>query len=277
MVGVSQAEPLTVAVLRAFARSPWGQLHYRIARPAASPAGIPLLCLHMSPSSGRVFAPLLGELGRDRVAVAPDTPGFGESDPPPAPIEIADFAAANFGLLDELGLAGPVDVLGYHTGSLTAAEMARQRPARVRRLVLVSAPVFTARELAEFRAAYAERPPAEDGSHLVEHWRAIRRWADAGQSLDLAMVHFAEHLRGGPTAWWGHRAAFNYELGPVLGELPQPILVLNPEDDLHTHTLRAAPLLRHGRIHELPGWSHGFIELRAAAVAALLRQFLDAG
>ena len=215
-------------------------------------------------------------MGQDRFVLAPDTPGFGESDAPPAPIEISDFAAANFRLLESLGIDGPVDVLGYHTGALTAAEMARQRPQQVRRLVLVSAPIFTPAELAEFRAEYAEQPLREDGAQLIELWQAIRRWADPEQSLALTMEHVAESLRGGETAWWGHRAAFNYDLGQVLPNLHQPILVLNPEDDLHQQSLRAEGLMQRGHIHELPGWSHGFIELRARQTAAILRDFLDA-
>jgi pimeloyl-ACP methyl ester carboxylesterase len=262
-------------VRRAFANGDYGQLHYRHAGEPGQ--GLtPLICLHMSPSSGRIFAPLLADMGEDRFALAPDTPGFGESDAPPAPIEISDFAVANFRLLESLGVDGPIDVLGYHTGSLTAAEMARQRPSQVRKLVLVSAPIFTPAELAEFRAEYAEKPLREDGAQLLELWQAIRRWADPEQSLALTMEHVAESLRGGETAWWGHRAAFNYDLGKLLPDLPQPILVLNPEDDLHQQSLRANGLMQRGRIHELPGWSHGFIEVRGPQTAAILRDFLDA-
>ena len=88
-------------------------------------------------------------------------------------------------------------------------------------------------------------------------------------------MNFAEHLRGGQTAWWGHRAAFNYPRGDVLPTLTQPILVLNPEDDLYDYTLRAAAKLQNGRVHNLPGWSHGFLDIHTAEVAALLRGFLD--
>jgi hypothetical protein len=35
-------------------------------------------------------------------------------------------------------------------------------------------------------------------------------------------------------------------------------------------------LLRNGHIRELPGWSHGFIEIYPEAVASMLREFLDA-
>jgi len=261
-------------VTRAYGVHAHGQMHYRIARPDTATQN-PLMCLHMSPSSGRIYHRLLRDMGRDRIAIAPDTPGFGESDPPAKPPEIADYARANFALLDQLGIEGPVDVMGYHTGSLTAMEMARQQPERIRRLVLVSAAMFTPEEFAQMKVEFAPRPLHEDGKHLVDLWLELRHWRDPQQSLEETQWNFAEHLRGGQTAWWGHRAAFNYPRGDVLPTLMQPILVLNPEDDLYDYTLRAAAKLQNGRVHNLPGWSHGFLDIHTAEVAALLRGFLD--
>jgi pimeloyl-ACP methyl ester carboxylesterase len=261
-------------VTRAYGVHAHGQMHYRIARPDTATQN-PLMCLHMSPSSGRIYHRLLRDMGRDRIAIAPDTPGFGESDPPAKPPEIADYARANFALLDQLGIQGPVDVMGYHTGSLTAMEMARQQPERIRRLVLVSAAMFTPEEFAQMKVEFAPRPLHENGKHLVDLWLELRHWRDPQQSLEETQWNFAEHLPGGQTAWCGHRAAFNYPRGDVLPTLMQPILVLNPEDDLYDYTLRAAAKLQNGRVHNLPGWSHGFLDIHTAEVAALLRGFLD--
>ncbi len=261
-------------IVRDYGAYEHGQIHFRISRPD-DPARTPLMCFHMSPSSGRIYARLLSYLGTDRIALAPDTPGFGETDVPPRPLEIEDFAEANFGLLDQLGLTGEVDVMGYHTGSLTASEMARQQPGRIRRVILISAPIFTETELEEFRNEYAHREVKEDGSHLVDLWKAVRFWGDKTQTLENAMEHYAEHLRGGKNSWWGHRAAFNYKLQDTLPRLGQPILVLNTEDDLHEHSLRAATLMQNGRIRELPGWSHGFLDIHTQEVDALVRAFLD--
>lgn len=263
-----------VALQRAYGKHANGQMHFRIAQPKAAEHN-PLVCLHMSPSSGRIYDTLLREMGLDRIAIAPDTPGFGESDPPDNPPEIADFARANFSLLDQLGITEPVDVMGYHTGSLTAMEMARQQPERIRRLVLVSAAMFTEKEFAEMKVEFAPQPLHEDGQHLVDLWQELRLWRDPAQSLEATQWNFAEQLRGGQTAWWGHRAAFNYPREDVLPKLSLPILILNPEDDLFEYTKRAAPLLQNGRVHNLPGWSHGFLDIHTTEVAKLLRNFLD--
>ena len=86
----------------------FGQVHYRIARPD-NPTAVPLACFHPSPSSGWLYGRLLAEMGRDRIAVAPDTPGFGESDAPQKAPEIEDYAAAMGEVLDSLGFVSTAE------------------------------------------------------------------------------------------------------------------------------------------------------------------------
>ena len=85
----------------------------------------------MSPKSGKNFADVLPYLGADRLAIAPDYPGHGESDAPPAEphVSIADFAASTWAAIESL-CQGPVHLVGYHTGSMVAVECAHQRPGR---------------------------------------------------------------------------------------------------------------------------------------------------
>jgi pimeloyl-ACP methyl ester carboxylesterase len=84
-----------------------------------------------------------------------------------------------------------------------------------------------------------------------------------------------ERMRRFRTGPWGFRAAFNYDLTKALPEIAQPVLILNPEDDVWLQTPRAKPFLRNGRIHDLPGWTHGFIDSHTAETAAVVRPFLD--
>jgi pimeloyl-ACP methyl ester carboxylesterase len=83
----------------------------------------------------RLVAPLLSSCD----VVVPDLRGFGESDKhpeDPARSYSADAQARSvLGLLDELGLDRAV-VAGYDVGSRVAQALARQRPERVRALVL---------------------------------------------------------------------------------------------------------------------------------------------
>ena len=266
----------TVKVRRGYEKGRFGQLHYRIAKPANIASQPPLLCLHQSPNSGRIYETFLGAMGTDRIAVAADTPGFGDSDPPPAVPGISDYAAAMGDLIDALGF-DEVDLIGYHTGSLTSVELALQRPQQVRRVVMIAAPVFTEKELTELRAHFAAVELTRDGSHLAKAWVEHVYWAMPGWTLDHVATQFPDALRRPDISWWGHKAAFDYVLAEKLPKVRQPTLVLNPEDDLHEQTLRAKALLANGRVHELPGWGHGFLDIHTDEAATIIRDFLKAG
>lgn len=263
-------------VRRTYAEARFGQLHLRIARPE-EPSAPSLMCFHMSPMSGRIYERFLGHIGTDRVAIAADTPGFGMSDAPPAAPEIIDYAGAMSDVIDMLDLPGPVDVMGYHTGSKIAVELALLRPERIRRLILIAAPILTEGERQALREHYGPQTPTQDGSHLAALWRSFLHY-NLSPSLTIEHVAdaFPDMLLGRNIAWWGHRAAFNHYLDRRLPSLSQPVLVFNPQDDLWEFTARAAPYLRNGRIVDLPGWGHGFLDGFTADAAALTRSFLDA-
>ncbi len=113
------------------------------------------------------------------------------------------------------------------------------------------------------------------GSHLVERWRFGRTFYGEDVPLAVYARNYAEGGRGGPLAYWGHRAAFSHPLSERLVALGQPILVLRPHDDLVEQTARAADLLQNGRVHDMPGFTHGMLDTRTAEIAALLRSFLS--
>ena len=262
-------------VRRGYEKGRFGQLHYRIAKPASASAP-PLMCLHSSPNSGRIYEAFLGAMGADRVAVAADTPGFGDSDPPPDAPGIADYAAAMGDLIDAMGFE-TVDVIGYHTGAMTSVELALQRPEQVRRVIMVSAPVYTEEERQEARDRFGPETLTRDGSHLAKKWAAHVYWAMPGWTLDHVATQFPDALRRPAISWWGHYAAFAYPLSAKLPQVRQPLLVLNPEDDLHEKTLRAKGLIANGEFRELPGWGHGFLDIRTEEAASIVRDFLAAG
>lgn len=264
------------AVRRLFVDGRFGQHHIRIARP---PWGVtpkrPLVCFHLSPSSGHIYTAFLAEMGTDRIAVAPDTPGFGESDPPPEPPTIHDYALAAIDLLDALDL-DRVDLMGYHTGSKIAVETALTAPDRVGRLVLVSAPIYTDEELARQRQSMGNPTElAPDGSHLLRAWQGIYDWRGPGMTLEMVQREFAETLRGGEKSWWGHHAAFQYHHAEHLPKVEHPVLVLCPNDDLAVPTRRAKDYLKNGRLVELPDKGHGMLTLHTKEIAAIVREFLD--
>jgi pimeloyl-ACP methyl ester carboxylesterase len=259
------------AVRKEYIDGPEGQIHVR--RAGGPGAGArPLLCLHLTPGSGRMYEELLAEMATDRFALAPDTPGYGASDPPAEPPTIATFARSMLAVLDHYGL-DQVDVLGYHTGSKIAVELALTAPQRVHSLILVSAPHYTDEELAHQAATLAvPRRIEPDGSHLVAHFRELVRWRPEGTPLELIQREFAEQLRAGEHAHWGYQAAFAYRHADHLPRVQQPVLLLCPEDDLEIPTLRAEKLINRGTFRRLPGWGHQMMITRTAEVAAMIRE-----
>lgn len=261
---------------RTYIDGPFGQIHVRIAgdRMMGPP---PLFCFHMSPMSSRIYERFIDVAGRDRFAVAVDTPGFGMSDPPPGPPAIADYARSMWAAIEALGARGPVDVMGYHTGSMIAADLAADHPDLVRRVVLVSAPIFTEAERAQMRRLYAPVPLALDGSHLLKRWAGyVRHNLGRGRGLEDVADMFPEGLLGRRNSWWGHHAAFSYAPDMRLPQIGLPVLLLNPGDDLQQETRRAAALIGHGRTVELPAWGHGFLDGFTNDALQLVAAFLDA-
>lgn len=251
----------------------YGQLHLRSVEPPQRRQRA-IVCFHLSPVSGAIYENFLAAMGTDRLALAPDTPGYGASDAPKSPPEIADYAVAMAEMLDALEVR-EADCVGYHTGSKIALELALLRPAAIRHLVLISAPVYTEQELAAMRRDYAPAELREDGQHLVAYWRELVRWRGPGQSLQMLMDHFGDHMRGGAHRHWGHRAAFNYSYPQRLPLVTQPILVLNNGDDLATYTPRAMAYVRNGRLLSRPDWGHGFLDLHIDEFASIVREFVD--
>lgn len=262
-------------VQRQYVDSRFGQSHLYRAGPVRESGRLPLVCFHMSPHSGIYFQDLLAEMGADRVAVAIDTPGFGNSDAPPTRPTIADYAASMGDVVEALGI-GALDVLGDHTGSKVALEFARQRPAQVRRVILLSLGMWTDEESAH-GAAEQPREIHADGRTPVLWWTRAVRMSMKGRSIDRMARNFHVTQLHHRTSHWGHVAAAGYPARDALAEVDKPIMILNPEDDLYRITPRAGDYLTHPESHirDLSGWGPGFLEVKTLEVAAMIRQFLD--
>jgi len=250
-------------IRRHFVDIDYGQMHLRIGTPddIRKSDETPLVCLHQSPKSGREFVNFIQVAGQERLCIAPDYPGYGESDLPPAEpkVSIEDYARSVWQALDALNIT-VVDLFGNHTGDLVAVEMAYQQPARVRNIVMISAPILTPEEEREFTEYFQPIPLDEQGTRFTEIWKKINKYKSPGRTLEMMAISFAENIRSGDAYEWGHRAAFAYNEKFIerISQLQHSVLVLNPADMLHDMTLRAKPLLVNGQILDLPQW-HGEI------------------
>ncbi|MFW1568076.1 alpha/beta fold hydrolase, partial [Vibrio parahaemolyticus] len=76
--------------------------------------------------------------------IAPDTPGFGQSDPMPDPdASIDDFDDPLAELIDALGI-GPVAAYGFHSGGIILVNALKRHPDKFRALAVGGYAIWTA-------------------------------------------------------------------------------------------------------------------------------------
>jgi pimeloyl-ACP methyl ester carboxylesterase len=114
-------------------------------------SGRPLILLHGGLGSGEMFGPVLPQLAERHQVIAVDLQGHGRTADIDRPIDIRLMAGDIAALIDHLRLDKP-DLVGYSLGGGVALQTAAQYPAKVRRLVMVSANVRTDAIYAEMRA-----------------------------------------------------------------------------------------------------------------------------
>lgn len=147
-----------------------GQLHYRRCGSENNP---PLLLLHQSPSSSAMYELLMPLLADRFFVLAPDTPGFGQSDALIGGFTIAGAAALMAKFIRGIG-AQPCCVFGHHTGATIATQLVADAPESVSALAM-SGPTLLSPELQKILPGKAQTIALqEDGRHLLSMWKRIR-------------------------------------------------------------------------------------------------------
>ena len=250
----------------------FGQLHLR----SNEGKGVPLVLLHMSPRSGAMWEILQERL--ERPTHAPDRLGYGFSDAPPWALSLEQYAQSTVDGLKAAGMQGQIDLLGIHTGSIEAIEIANQLGTQVRRVALVGVPLFTNEEQMRQMEKYSEQPlrPATEGGHVLGAWRG--GFAFRQPPYDLADTHsrFIEHvLAANPGA--AFRAACGYAVEKKIKSIKSPLIVLAPHDEIIAQTARVKPLLRPDATYvDVPDVGMDAFSLGLDRMVALLNRHLPA-
>ncbi len=272
-----------VVVQRGYTDCRFGQLHYLHGMPAGGPIDRPtLVLLHQNPSSSVEYEHLVEAMAADRQVVAFDTPGSGMSDWPPAPMDMTGYAQAFSDGIRNLGLAAerPVDVFGFHTGTLLAAELAIAEPARVGRVVLSGIPYRTEEERRE-RIAQIDAGPklTEDGAEILEmqamQWKFIVENRDPRVPLRRAARLYMEKAKVMDQYWWPYRGVWTYPFAERFPMVKQPVLILQPEEALAAYSERAGELLPDSRFILLEGVERDVFDVAVEDFARELRRFLN--
>ena len=103
-------------------------------------SGPAVLLLHGYGETGDMWVPLAAALARDHTVIVPDLRGLGLSSKPAGGFDKKTQADDVGGVLTALGVER-ADVVAHDIGNMVAFQFAARYPQRVRRLVLIDAPV----------------------------------------------------------------------------------------------------------------------------------------
>ena len=258
-------------VERVFVKTRFGRIHAAIAG-----TGFPILLLHQTPRSWDEYRDVLPLLNGFR-AIAMDTLGFGDSDPPEGGASIETWATAAFALLDALG-ESKAAIVGHHTGAVIALEMAAAAPDRVSALVLSACPFVDAARRTKHQdmRVIDEVEPRSDGGHLAELWARRQPFYPAGD-IDLLQRFMVDALRAGHMAAEGHRVVNRYRMEDRLGQIRCPTLVIAPTGDPHVHPVapRVAGAIAGSILREVSGGMVPLPDQMPEAFAGLVRNFVE--
>lgn len=230
------------------------RVHYRKAG-----KGPPLLMVHQSPRSSAEYEPLMTKWAEHFTCIAPDTPGFGQSDPLPGDPTIDDFAEAIIAFMDAVGL-GEVGAYGFHSGGIILVTALRRHPERFSALAIGGYAIWTEEERRIFSESYLPPfRPSPYGEHLTWIWsRMIEQtwffpWFDVRHESRLPMAHadpartdaaVREMLDSGDAYRAGYGAVLRAprDIPTVDTESPPVLVTAYAGDPLQAHLERLGPL-----------------------------------
>jgi haloalkane dehalogenase len=230
-------------------------VHYR--RAGKGPA---VLLVHQSPRSSAEFVPLIERWAEHFTVIAPDTPGFGHSDPLPGEQpEIGDFAVALLNLLDALGIRR-IAAYGFHSGGIILMSAFRQAPERFSAMAIGGYAIWTDAERAHFGEAYLPPfKPSPYGEHLTWLWNRILEqswffpWFDVRPEMRLSVAHddparvnatVRDMLDSGDAYRAGYGAVLraSRDIPPPDAKTPPVLITAYDGDPLQLHIDRLGPM-----------------------------------
>lgn len=223
------------------------RVHYRMAG-----SGPPLLLVHQSPRNSGEYIGLMQGWAAHFTCIAPDTPGFGQSDPLAGMPDINEFADALVATMDALGLPA-CPAYGFHSGGIILVTALKRHPQRFTGLGVGGYAIWTPQEMAIFGQSYLPPfQPSAYGEHLPWLWSRILEqgwffpWFDARDAARMSRAHadvaatdlvVREMLDAGDHYRAGYRAVLNAprDIPPVDALTPPVLISAYDGDPLQAH------------------------------------------
>lgn len=253
------------------------RVHYR-----RQGKGPPLLLVHQSPKNSAEYGPLMARWSQHFTCIAPDTPGFGQSEPLSGEPEIGDFADALLATMEALGLKRCA-AYGFHSGAVILMEALRRDPTRFSRTAMGGYAVWTPDEMAVFGTRYLPPfTPQPYGEHLAWLWNRMleQTWffpwfaVEPAARLSVALddpvrVHASvmDMLDAGDAYRAGYGAVLRAPRA-IPQEGPPTLITAYDGDPLQAHLARLGSLP--------PGWEAHPVRTRDEHEAASLAWLLEA-
>jgi pimeloyl-ACP methyl ester carboxylesterase len=222
-----------MTIRRAYVDTRFGQVHYR-----AAGSGPPLVLLHQTASSSVMFEPIMARLEHRHRLIAPDTPGFGGSDPLAGPASVARYAEVLAEALQRLEIPR-YDLFGHHSGASIAVQIATDHPQQVARLALSGPPYLTRAQLERLIPAVTPVVLDESGAQFAAAWQRVRN-KDRTAPLALAQREAVLTLGAGEHYPAAYHAVFAHDFAGQLARLAQATLVMAGPDDTIFDSLEPA-------------------------------------
>ncbi len=196
------------------------------------------------------------EWGAHFSCIAPDTPGFGQSDPLPiAEPDINDYADAIVEFVTALG-ADRIAAYGFHSGGIILITALKRHPDTFSSVAAGGYAIWNDAERVAFGANYTPPfLPQPYGEHLIWGWNRILEqswffpWYEATQETRLSGAHddpvrvdaiMREILDAGDSFRLGYAAVLKAPRDiPPPGSITPPVLITAyASDPLHAHLAR---------------------------------------
>lgn len=164
-----------------FVRFGMGQVHYALEGPEDGPL---IVLIHGLTTPMRVFEALSAQfVARGYRVLRYDHFGRGLSDNPRGEQSMLHFSRALEGLLEALGIEGPVHIIGYSMGGGVATHFTASRPDRVASLGLI-APISFEFDLGTLVDICVRIPALGDALFALTYPMTLRSGAEAERALN---------------------------------------------------------------------------------------------